>query len=121
MADMEYGELIDSGTSTEYSASVLGTYSDAIASITSNQVSSLRNQAMLAIAKVKQFYSEFSDAMLSFDYDTDCKLLEKAVLYLCECMEILSKLASSADGNLLSKLAAMLLTWISTYSRSNLK
>ena len=106
VADLEYCELVESGTSTEYSASVLETYSDAIALITTNQVSPLRNEAMLAITKVKQFCSEFSDVMLSFDYDTACKLLEKAGPYLCECQGILSKLASFADSNLLPELGS---------------
>ena len=44
--------------------------------------------------------------MLSFDYDTACKLLEKAKTYLQECKGILSKLASSADSNLLPELGS---------------
>ena len=59
VADLEYCELVKSGTSTEYSASVLEMYSDTIASITTNQVSPLRNEAMLAITKVKQFVLSF--------------------------------------------------------------
>ena len=55
---------------------------------------------MLAITKVKQFCSECSNVVSSFNFDTACKLLEKAKPYLCECKGILSKLASSADSNL---------------------
>ena len=119
VADLEYCELVESDTATyaayvtvnnldltEYSASVLDTYNEAIAFTTTNQVSPLRNQAMLAITNAKKFCSEFSDLLSDFNFDTACKLTEKAKIYLCECKEILSKLASSADSELLPELGS---------------
>ena len=120
IADLEYCELVESDTTqyatyvtvnnlnlAEYSASVLETYNDAMALVPANRVSSpLDNQAVLAITNVRKFCNEFSNVLSDFDFDTACKLLEKARKCLSECQEILSKLASSNNSDLLPELGS---------------
>ena len=120
IADLEYCELVESDTTqyatyvtvnnlnlAEYSASVLETYNDAMDLISATLVSSpLDNQAVLALTNVRKFCNKFSNVLSNFYFNTPCKLLEKARKCLSECQQILSKLASSDNSDLLPELGS---------------